>query len=137
MVKSRKNEMGLPIHFHTHDPSGVNAGSVLEAADAGVNVVDLAIASMSGSTSQPNLNSIVAALQHTPRDSGLDLRALNEFADYWEQVRAFYEPFDTAPASGSAAVYEHEMPGGTYTNLPEQSGAIGPGQRWPEIARRY
>ncbi len=137
LVKALKSEIGLPIHFHTHDTSGINAGSVLEAADAGVNVVDLAIASMSGSTSQPNLNSIVAALQHTPRDSGLDLRALNEFADYWEQVRAFYKPFDTAPASGSAAVYEHEMPGGQYTNLQEQAVAMGLGQRWPEIARCY
>src|SRR5207302_6036024 len=103
----------------------------------GCDVVDLAIASMSGSTSQPNLNSIVAALQNTPRDTGLDLDALNEFSDYWEQVRNFYAPFDTAPKAGSAEVYLHEMPGGQYTNLKEQAAAMGIGHRWAEIARTY
>jgi pyruvate carboxylase len=92
---------------------------------------------MSGSTSQPNLNSIVAALQHTPRETGLDLTALNEFSDYWENVRSFYAPFDTAPKSGSAEVYLHEMPGGQYTNLKEQANSMGVAHRWPEIARGY
>src|SRR5581483_3347743 len=119
LVRALKDEIGLPIHFHTHDTSGIAAASVLRAADAGVDVVDLALASMSGSTSQPNLNSVVAALQHTPRDTGLDLPALNELSDYWEAVRAFYAPFDTSPRSGSAEVYLHEMPGGQYTNLKE------------------
>jgi pyruvate carboxylase len=113
LVKALKEEIGIPVHFHTHDTSGINASSVLRAADAGVDVVDLAIASMSGSTSQPNLNSIVAALQHTPRDTGLDLDTLNEFSDYWEHVREFYAPFDTAPKAGSAEVYLHEMPAGS------------------------
>jgi len=137
LVKALKEEIGLPIHFHTHDTSGVAASSVLKAAEAGVDVVDLALASMSGSTSQPNLNSVVASLQHTERDTGLDLEALNEFSDYWEQVREFYKPFDTAPKTGSAEVYLHEMPGGQYTNLKEQSAAMGVGHRWPEIARAY
>jgi pyruvate carboxylase len=137
LVKALKEEIGLPIHFHTHDTSGINAGSILRAADAGCDVVDLAIASMSGSTSQPNLNSIVAALQHTPRETGLDLPTLNEFSDYWEQVRTFYSPFDTAPKAGSAEVYLHEMPGGQFTNLKEQAAAMGLGNRWPEIARTY
>ncbi len=137
LVNALKGEIGLPIHFHTHDTSGINAGSILRSSDAGVDVVDLAIASMSGSTSQPNLNSIVAALQHTPRDTGLDLDTLNQFSDYWEQVRVFYAPFDTAPKAGSAEVYLHEMPGGQYTNLKEQAAAMGLGGRWPEIARTY
>ncbi len=137
LVKALKDAIGIPVHFHTHDTSGINAGSILRAADAGCDVVDLAIASMSGSTSQPNLNSIVAALQHTPRDTALDLGTLNEFSDYWEQVRAFYAPFDTAPKAGSAEVYLHEMPGGQYTNLKEQAAAMGLGARWPEIARTY
>jgi pyruvate carboxylase len=137
LVKALKEEIGIPVHFHTHDTSGVNAASILRAADAQVDDVDLALASMSGSTSQPNLNSIVAALQHTPRDTGLDLDALDEFSDYWEQVRTFYAPFDTAPKSGSAEVYLHEMPGGQYTNLKEQAAAMGLGARWPEIARTY
>lgn len=137
LVKTLKEEIGIPVHFHTHDTSGIASASVLRAAEAGVDVVDLAIASMSGSTSQPNLNSIVAALQYTKRDTGFDLDALNEFADYWEQVRAYYVPFDTSPKSGSAEVYLHEMPGGQFTNLKEQANAMGLGHRWPEIARTY
>jgi pyruvate carboxylase len=137
LVKALRQEIGIPIHFHTHDTSGVNAASVLRASDAGVDIVDLALASMSGSTSQPNLNSIVAALQHTPRDTRLDLEALNEFSDYWEHVRAFYAPFDTAPRTGTAEVYLHEMPGGQFTNLKEQAASMGLGHRWPEIARCY
>jgi pyruvate carboxylase len=137
LVKVLKEEIGIPIHFHTHDTSGVNAGSVLRASDAGVDVVDLALASMSGVTSQPNLNSIVAGLQHTPRDTRLDLEALDEFSNYWEQVRAYYAPFDTAPRTGSAEVYLHEMPGGQYTNLKEQAASMGLSHRWPEIARCY
>src|SRR5688500_92489 len=137
LVKALKEEIGIPIHFHTHDTSGVNSASVLQASDAKVDVVDLALASMSGSTSQPNLNSIVAALQNTPRETGLDLQALNEFSDYWEQVRTIYAPFDTAPKSGSAEVYLHEMPGGQYTNLKEQAASMGLSHRWPEIAQTY
>ena len=137
LVKALKDAVDLPIHFHTHDTSGINASSVLRAADAGVDVVDLAIASMSGSTSQPNLNSIVAALQNTPRDTGLDLEALNEFSDYWELAREYYRPFDTAPKAGSAEVYLHEMPGGQYTNLKEQAAGMGLANRWREIAHTY
>jgi pyruvate carboxylase len=137
LVETLKQEIGLPIHFHTHDTSGLNAASVLQASDAGVDVVDLALASMSGSTSQPNLNSVVAALQHTPRDTGLDLRTLDEFSDYWEVVKTFYKPFDTAPPNGTAEVYLHEMPGGQYTNLKEQAASMGLAHRWPEIARTY
>jgi pyruvate carboxylase len=137
LVKALKAEIGIPIHFHTHDTSGIAAASILAAADAGVDVADMAIASMSGSTSQPNMNSIVAALQFTKRDTGLDLDALNEFADYWEQVRGYYAPFDTSPRAGSAEVYQHEMPGGQFTNLKEQASAMGLAHRWPEIARTY
>jgi len=137
LVKALKEEIGIPIHFHTHDTSGISAASVLSAAEAGVDVVDLAIASMSGSTSQPNLNSIVAALQFGKRDTGLDLDALNEFADYWEHVRTFYAPFDTSPKAGSAEVYLHEMPGGQFTNLKEQAASMGLAHRWPEIADLY
>ncbi len=137
LVKALKEALGLPIHFHTHDTSGINSASVLQASEAGVDVVDLALASMSGSTSQPNLNSIVAALDHTPRQTGLDLAALNEFSEYWEHVSAYYAPFNTAPRSGTAEVYWHEMPGGQYTNLKEQAASMGLSQRWHEIARTY
>jgi len=137
LVKTLKSEVGVPIHFHTHDTSGIASASVLQASAAGADVVDLAIASMSGSTSQPNLNSVVAALQHSPRDTGLDLPALDAYSDYWEQVREYYRPFDTAPKTGSAEVYLHEMPGGQYTNFKEQAAAMGVSHRWPEIARTY
>ncbi len=137
LVKTLRDEVGVPIHLHTHDTSGVNAATILKASEAGVNVADGAISSMSGTTSQPNLNSIVAALAHTERDSGLDFEALNRCSDYWETVRAHYEPFDEAPKSGSSDVYIHEMPGGQYTNLKAQAEAMGLGARWPEVARMY
>jgi pyruvate carboxylase len=137
LVKALRNEIGIPVHFHTHDTSGINAASVLKAAEAGVHIADGAVASMSGQTSQPNLNSIVAALAHTRRDPAIDLDALNACADYWEVVREFYAPFDTGPKSGTAEVYVHEMPGGQYTNLKEQAEAMGLGARWHEIARTY
>jgi pyruvate carboxylase len=137
LVEALREELSVPVHFHTHDTSGINAASILKAAEAGVDVADGAIASMSGTTSQPNLNSVVAALAHTKRDTGVDLDALNQCADYWEVVRGYYAPFDTGPRSGSAEVYIHEMPGGQYTNLKEQADAMGLGHRWHEIARMY
>ncbi len=137
LVKALRQEVGIPIHFHTHDTSGINAASVLKAADAGVHIADGAVASMSGTTSQPNLNSIVAALNHTRRDTGIDLDALNQCADYWETVREHYAPFDTGPKSGTAEVYIHEMPGGQYTNLKEQAESMGLGARWHELAQAY
>ncbi|MEM0898041.1 MAG: pyruvate carboxylase [Verrucomicrobiota bacterium] len=137
LVETLKGEIGIPIHFHTHDTSGLNASSILKATEAGVDIADAALASLSGSTSQPNLNSIVAALEHTERETGLDRATLDEFSDYWEHVRKFYFPFDTSPPHGSAEVYLHEMPGGQFTNLKEQANAMGLGHRWPEIARTY
>jgi pyruvate carboxylase len=137
LVKTLREEVGLPIHLHTHDTSGVNAATILKAAEAGVHVADGATSSMSGTTSQPNLNSIVAALAHTERDTGLSFEALNRCSDYWETVRAYYAPFDEAPKSGSADVYIHEMPGGQYTNLKAQAEAMGLGGRWPEVAQTY
>ena len=137
LVKALREEIGIPIHFHTHDTSGVNAASILKAAEAGVHISDAAIASMSGQTSHPNLNSIVAALEHTPRDTEIDLEAANLYSDYWEVVREYYAPFDTSPRSGTAEVYFHEMPGGQYTNLKQQAESMGLGARWHEITRTY
>jgi pyruvate carboxylase len=137
LVKTLREEVGVPVHLHTHDTSGVNAATILKAAEAGVHVADGAISPMSGTTSQPNLNSIVAALAHTERDTGLSFEALNRCSDYWEVVRTYYTPFDDAPKSGTADVYIHEMPGGQYTNLKAQAEAMGLGGRWPEVARMY
>jgi pyruvate carboxylase len=137
LVKALREEIGIPVQFHTHDTSGVSAAAVLEAADAGVDAADGAIAAMSGSTSQPNLNSMVEALRHTERDTGLDISALNDCSDYWETVRGYYFAFDTAPRAGSAEVYEHEIPGGQYTNLREQAASMGLGNSWREVERTY
>ena len=137
LIRALRQETDLPVHFHTHDTSGLNAASILKASDAGVDVADAAIGPMSGTTSQPNLNSIVAALAHTARKTGLDSEALDRCADYWEVVRTWYEPFDAAPKSGTAEVYLHEMPGGQYTNLKAQAAAMGLAERWPEVARTY
>ena len=137
LVKKLKEEIALPIHFHTHDTSGINASSVLKAAEAGVDIADGAVASMSGGTSQPNLNAIVASLRNTPRDTELDLEMLNECSDYWETVRTYYLPFDSGPKSGNARLYEHEIPGGQYTNLREQAVSMGLGQRWRQVEQMY
>ena len=137
LVKALRNEVGIPIHFHTHDSSGIASASVLKAAEAGVDVVDLAISSLSGCTSQPNLNSIVHALRNAPRSTGLDVQALNELAIYWEAVRQYYSPFDTSPPFGSAEVFSHQMPGGQYTNLREQATSLGLGKRWPDVVKTY
>src|SRR5438874_220478 len=137
LVKALSDAVDLPIHFHTHDTSGINAASILKASDAGVDVADAAIASMSGGTSQPNLNSIVEALRNTPRDTQLDIETLNECSDYWETVRTYYLPFDSGPKAGSARLYQHEIPGGQYTNLREQASALGLGHRWREVEKMY
>jgi pyruvate carboxylase len=137
LVKALREEIDIPIHFHTHDTSGINAASILKASEAGVDVADAAVASMSGQTSQPNVNSLVEALRQTPRETGLNPEALNEISDYWEQVRRYYLPFDSGPRSGDARVYLHEIPGGQYTNLREQAEAMGLGHRWREVERTY
>ncbi len=137
LVKALKQEIGIPIHFHTHETAGVQTATILESAQAGVDVADLAIASMSGSTSQPNMNSLAVALDDSSRKTKLNVDALNRVSDYWDQVRDVYRPFDTAPKTGSADVYLHEMPGGQYTNLKAQAASMGVGHRWNEIAKTY
>ena len=137
LVKALRSEIGIPVHFHTHDSSGIAGASIIKAAEAGVDVVDLAISSMSGLTSQPNLNSVVNALKADKRDTKLDLKFFNELSIYWEAVRQYYGPFDTSPKFGSAEVFTHEMPGGQYTNLREQARSLGLGARWPEVVRYY
>ncbi len=137
LVKALRDEVDVPIHFHTHDTSGLNAASVLRAADAGADIADAALASMSGMTSQPNLNSLVAALAHTPRDTGLNLSGLNDLSDYWEAVRAAYYPFEEGMKAGTAEVYQHEMPGGQYTNLRQQAKSLHLDERWHDVAAAY
>jgi len=138
LVKALKEEIGLPVHFHTHDTSGIAAASVLAAIDAGADAVDGAIDAMSGLTSQPNLGSIVEALRHGPRDSLIDPEKLRLISAYWEQVRRQYGAFESDLRAGASEVYVHGMPGGQYTNLREQARALGiEAARWPEVAAAY
>ncbi len=137
LVKALKQEIGLPIHFHTHDTSGIGAASILAAIDAGVDAVDGAMDAMSGLTSQPNLGSIVAALQGSGRDPRIGLDGLKSLSHYWEGVRRYYAPFEADMRAGTSDVYLHEMPGGQYTNLREQARAMGLEHRWPEVAKAY
>ncbi|MEX2121777.1 MAG: pyruvate carboxylase [Pirellulales bacterium] len=137
LVRTLKQEVGIPIHFHTHDTSGVQAAAILKAAEVGLDIADAAMAPLSGLTSQPNLNSVVESLRFTPRDTGLSGDDLELTAQYWEAVREFYAPFETSMKASTADVYRNEMPGGQYTNLFEQAQAIGLGRRWHEICRMY
>jgi pyruvate carboxylase len=142
LVHALKQEIGIPVHFHTHDSPGGQMASLLLAAEEGVDVVDAAVAPFSGMTSQVNLNSLVESLRGGPRDTGLAFKPLQAVADYWEAVRRYYRPFDVAvtgpfaPAS-SASVYQHEMPGGQYSNLYQQADALGLASHWPEVCRMY
>ena len=137
LIRELKEEVGLPIHFHTHDTSGAAAATVVAAVEEGVDAFDAAMDSMSGLTSQPCLGSIVAALEHTEHDPGIDLPGVRRINDYWEQVREQYAAFEPDIRSGASEVYLHEMPGGQFTNLKEQAASLGLAGRWPEVARAY
>jgi len=137
LIRTLKQEIGLPVHFHTHDTSGAAAATVLAAVDAGVDVVDAAMDAFSGGTSQPCLGSIVEALRHTDRDTGIDIGAVRTVSNYWEHVRAQYAAFESGLASPASEVYLHEMPGGQFTNLKAQARSLGLEERWPEVAQAY
>ncbi|MBI4582872.1 MAG: pyruvate carboxylase [Planctomycetes bacterium] len=137
LIRALREEIDVPIHFHTHDTSGTQAAAIIKACEAGVDIADLAIASMSGLTSQPNLNSLAAVLRDHPRDTGLDLDALNQISSYFENVRKLYYPFESGMKAGTAEVWLHEMPGGQYTNLQQQVQALGLEDQWDEVKRQY
>ncbi|MEH6740343.1 MAG: pyruvate carboxylase, partial [Sulfitobacter sp.] len=137
LVRALKTEVGLPIHFHTHDTAGIASATILAASEAGVDAVDCAMDAFSGNTSQATLGSVVEALRHTDRDTGLDMTAVREISDYWEEVRHQYTAFETGMQAPSSEVYLHEMPGGQFTNLKAQASSLGLDDRWPEVARTY
>ena len=137
LVRALKSEVGLPIHFHTHDTAGIATATILAASEAGVDAVDCAMDAFSGNTSQATLGSVVEALRHTDRDTGLDMTAVREISDYWEEVRHQYRAFETGMQAPSSEVYLHEMPGGQFTNLKAQASSLGLDDRWPEVARTY
>ena len=137
LIKALRDEVGLPVHFHTHDIGGAQAASVLKGAEVGLDIADGAVASMSALTSQPSLNAIVESLRFTPRETGVDPSRLIAMSQYWEAARALYGPFETGQKSPSAEVYAYEMPGGQYTNLYQQAKALGLDDRWPEVCSTY
>jgi len=137
LVKALKDELSIPVHFHTHDTSGIAGGTILAAADAGVDAVDAAMDAFSGGTSQPCLGSIVEALMHTERDTEIDIERIRDISNYWEQVRAQYVAFESGLAAPASEVYLHEMPGGQFTNLKAQARSMGLEDKWPDVARTY
>ncbi|MBU2958209.1 pyruvate carboxylase [Paracoccus sp. C2R09] len=137
LIKALKEEVGLPIHFHTHDTSGMGGATILAAADAGVDAVDCAMDALSGNTSQPTMGSVVEALAQTDRDTGLDIEAIRGISNYWERVRESYAAFESGLQSPASEVYLHEMPGGQFTNLKAQARSMGLEDRWHEVAQSY
>ena len=137
LVSALKETVNLPIHLHTHDTSSMQATTYFKAIEAGVDIVDVAIASMSGLTSQPNFNSLAAALKGHPRDPKIDVQNLNKYANYWEDVREYYYPFESGLKAGTAEVYDHEIPGGQYSNLRPQAAALGLEHKFEEVKRNY
>ncbi len=137
LVKALRQEVGIPVHFHTHDTGGIQGASILNAAGAGLDIADAAMAPMSGGTSQPNMNTLVEAMRFSSRDPGLSGEHLDAIAEYWRGVREFYAPFESSVLPAGADLYEHEMPGGQYTNLFQQARALGLADRWSEVCQVY
>lgn len=137
LVKTLKQETGIPIHFHTHDTAGIQAASILQASGVGLDIADAAMAPLSGGTSQPNLNTLVESLRFSDRDTGLPAPPLDSIAEYWRAVRDYYTPFESPVLPAGADLYEHEMPGGQYTNLFQQARALGLADRWSEVCKVY
>jgi pyruvate carboxylase len=137
LVATLKQEIGIPIHFHTHDTAGIQAASLLNAAGEGLEIADGAFASMSGGTSQVNLNTLVESIRYSPRESKLQTDALTQISEYWKAVRQFYAPFESESLVAGGDLYQHEMPGGQYTNLYQQAKALGLGDQWPDVCKRY
>ena len=137
LVGALKQEIGIPIHLHTHDTSGNGVATVLMAAQAGVDIVDAAFNSMSGLPSQPALNSIVASLQHSDRDTGLDSDGLQKISEYWRDVRPVYKDFESELQTASAEIYKYEIPGGQYSNLQAQVESFGLGHKLKEVKDMY
>ena len=137
LVSTLKQEIGIPIHLHTHDTTGNQVAALLMAAEAGVDVVDAACTPLAGLTSQPSLDALVAALQGTERDTGLDLRRVQELSNYWADVRLRYESFDHGLKTSTTDIYRYEIPGGQYTNLRPQVESLGLGNRFEEVKEMY
>jgi len=137
LISALKSHVNIPIHLHTHDTSSIQSATYLKAIEAGVDVVDVALGGLSGLTSQPNFNSIVEMMKFESRAPDFDMKKLNEYSNYWETVRSYYYPFESGLKAGTAEVYEHEIPGGQYSNLKPQAESLGINERFTEITQMY
>ncbi len=137
LIDALKNEISIPIHLHTHDTSGNGVAALMMAGAAGVDIIDAAFNSMSGLTSQPALNSIVAAMEGTKRDTGIEPDGIQKISDYWAAVRPVYKEFESDMMTGSAEIYKYEMPGGQYSNLKSQVESFGLGHKFNDVKEMY
>lgn len=137
LIEALKDTVKLPLHLHTHDTSSLQPATYLMAIDAGVNVVDCAIGSLSGLTSQPNFNAVVEMMRFHERENHYDIKTLNQFSNYWEAVREYYYPFESGLKASAAEVFQHEIPGGQYSNLKPQAIALGLGDKFEQIKDMY
>ncbi len=137
LIKNLRKAVDLPVHLHTHDTSSIQSATYLKSIDAGIDVIDVAISSLSGLTSQPNFNSVVGMMEGHKRNRPIDLKSLNKFSNYWERVRQYYYPFETELKAGTAEVYEHEIPGGQYSNLRPQARGLGLEDQFETIKENY
>lgn len=137
LVSELKKAVNIPIHLHTHDTAGIQAATYLKAIDAGVDIVDCALGALSGLTSQPNFNSVVAMMQDHERECPVNLQSLNDYSNYWEDVREYYYPFESGMKASSAEVYDNEIPGGQYSNLKPQAIATGLGDKFETLKKNY
>ena len=137
LIKTLRQEIGIPIHFHTHDTAGIQAASITKGAEVHLDIADAAMAPMSGGTSQPNLNNLVETFKFTKRDTKLNTDHIDQISNYWRAVRQFYTPFEAEMVPAGADLYMHAMPGGQYTNLYAQAQALGLADQWPAVCQLY
>ncbi|WP_299313844.1 pyruvate carboxylase [uncultured Aquimarina sp.] len=137
LVSALKSEINIPIHLHTHDTSSVQSATYLKAIEAGVDVVDVALGGLSGLTAQPNFNAIMEMLRFHERENPMNITKLNEYSNYWEAVREYYYVFESGLKAGTGDVYQHEIPGGQYSNLKPQAQGLGLADRFHEITKMY
>lgn len=137
LISELKETVDIPIHLHTHDSSGNGIFTYAKAIEAGVDIVDVAVSSMAGLTSQPSANSLYYALEGTDRKPNINIHALEQLSYYWEDVRKYYRDFESGMISPHTEVYQHEMPGGQYSNLQQQAKGVGLGEKWDEVKEMY
>ncbi len=137
LVTALRERFDLPVHLHTHDTPGGQLATLVAAIDAGVDAVDAACAAMAGTTSQPALSALVSATDHSDRETGLSLAAVNALEPYWEATRRVYAPFESGLPAPTGRVYRHEIPGGQLSNLRQQAIALGLGEKFEQVEDMY